>query len=45
MISARLVVVVAFVIALSVLLLMAAFRSVVIPLVSAGLSLLSSGAA
>ncbi len=44
-ISARLVVVVAFVIALSVLLLMAAFRSVVIPLVSAGLTLLSTGAA
>lgn len=44
-ISARLVVVVTFVIALSVLLLMAAFRSVVIPLVSAGLTLLSTGAA
>jgi len=44
-ISARLVVVVAFVIALSVLLPMAAFRSVVIPLVSAGLTLLSTGAA
>jgi RND superfamily putative drug exporter len=44
-ISARLVVVVAFVIALSVLLLMAAFRSVVIPLVSAALTLLSTGAA
>jgi RND superfamily putative drug exporter len=38
-------VVVAFVILLSVLLLMAAFRSVVIPLVSAGLTLLSTGAA
>jgi RND superfamily putative drug exporter len=45
LISARLVVVVAFVILLSVLLLMAAFRSVVIPLVSAGLTLLSTGAA
>jgi RND superfamily putative drug exporter len=44
-ISARLVVVVAFVILLSVVLLMAAFRSVVIPLVSAGLTLLSTGAA
>jgi RND superfamily putative drug exporter len=44
-ISARLAVVVAFVILLSVLLLMAAFRSVVIPLVSAGLTLLSTGAA
>jgi len=43
--SARLAVVVAFVIGLSVLLLMAAFRSVVIPLVSAGLTLLSTGAA
>jgi RND superfamily putative drug exporter len=37
--------VVAFVIVLSVLLLMAAFRSVVIPLVSAVLTLLSTGAA
>jgi len=45
LISARLAVVVAFVIGLSVLLLMAAFRSVVIPLVSAGLTLLSTGAA
>jgi len=45
LISARLVVVVAFVILLSVLLLMAAFRSVVIPLVSAGLTILSTGAA
>ena len=44
-ISARLVVVVAFVILLSVLLLMAAFRSVIIPVVSAGLTLLSTGAA
>ncbi|MGH3196311.1 MAG: MMPL family transporter [Streptosporangiaceae bacterium] len=44
-ISARLVIVVAFVILLSVLLLMAAFRSVVIPLVSAGLTLLSTGTA
>jgi putative drug exporter of the RND superfamily len=44
-ISARLAVVVAFVILLSVLLLMAAFRSVVIPVVSAGLTLLSTGAA
>jgi len=45
LISARLAVVVAFVILLSVLLLMAAFRSVVIPIVSAGLTLLSTGAA
>ena len=45
LISARLLVVVAFVIVLSVLLLMAAFRSVVIPLVSAVLTLLSTGAA
>ncbi len=45
LISARLAVVVAFVILLSVLLLMAAFRSVVIPLVSAGLTLLSTAAA
>ena len=45
LISARLLVVVAFVILLSVLLLMAAFRSVVIPLVSAVLTLLSTGAA
>lgn len=44
-ISARLVVVVAFVILLSVLLLMAAFRSVVVPVVSALLTLLSTGAA
>jgi putative drug exporter of the RND superfamily len=42
-ISARLAAVVAFVILLSVLLLMAAFRSVVIPVVSAGLTLLSTG--
>jgi putative drug exporter of the RND superfamily len=45
LISARLVLVVGFVIVLSVLLLMAAFRSVVIPLVSAVLTLLSTGAA
>jgi putative drug exporter of the RND superfamily len=45
LISARLLAVVAFVIVLSVLLLMAAFRSVVIPLVSAVLTLLSTGAA
>ena len=45
LISARLAIVVAFVILLSVLLLMAAFRSVVIPIVSAGLTLLSTGAA
>jgi putative drug exporter of the RND superfamily len=45
LISARLLLVVAFVIVLSVLLLMAAFRSVVIPLVSAVLTLLSTGAA
>jgi RND superfamily putative drug exporter len=44
-ISARLVVVVAFVILLSVLLLMAAFRSVLVPVVSALLTLLSTGAA
>ena len=44
-ISARLVVVVAFVILLSVLLLMAAFRSVIVPVVSALLTLLSTGAA
>ena len=45
LVSARLLAVVAFVIVLSVLLLMAAFRSVVIPLVSAVLTLLSTGAA
>ena len=45
LISARLVLVVGFVIVLSVLLLMAAFRSVIIPLVSAALTLLSTGAA
>jgi RND superfamily putative drug exporter len=45
LISARLVAVVALVILLSVLLLMAAFRSVVIPAVSAVLTLLSTGAA
>jgi RND superfamily putative drug exporter len=45
LISARLVLVVGFVIVLSVLLLMAAFRSVVIPLVSAVLTLLSTAAA
>jgi putative drug exporter of the RND superfamily len=45
LISARLLAVVAFVIVLSVLLLMAAFRSVVIPAVSALLTLLSTGAA
>jgi putative drug exporter of the RND superfamily len=44
-ISARLAVVVAFVILLSVLLLMMAFRSVVVPVVSALLTLLSTGAA
>jgi putative drug exporter of the RND superfamily len=44
-ISARLVVVVAFVILLSVVLLMAAFRSVIVPVVSALLTLLSTGAA
>jgi len=44
-ISARLAVVVAFVILLSVLLLMMAFRSVVLPVVSALLTLLSTGAA
>ena len=45
LISARLAVVVVFVIALSVLLLAAAFRSVVIPVVSAVATLLSTGAA
>jgi len=45
LISARLLAVVAFVIVLSVLLLMAAFRSVVIPAVSAVATLLSTGAA
>jgi putative drug exporter of the RND superfamily len=44
-ISRHLAAVVAFVIALSVLLLMAAFRSVIIPLVSAGLTLVSTLAA
>jgi RND superfamily putative drug exporter len=44
-ISRRLAAVVAFVIALSVLLLMAAFRSVIVPLVSAGLTLVSTAAA
>jgi putative drug exporter of the RND superfamily len=44
-ISRHLVAVVAFVIALSVLLLMAAFRSVLVPLVSAGLTLVSTLAA
>src|SRR6266851_2412255 len=45
LISAHLALVVAFVILLSVLLLLAAFRSVVVPLVSALLTLLSTGAA
>jgi len=45
LISARLLAVVAFVIVLSVLLLTVAFRSVVIPAVSALLTLLSTGAA
>jgi putative drug exporter of the RND superfamily len=45
LISRRLAVVVAFVILLSVLLLMAAFRAVVVPVVSAVLTLLSTGAA
>jgi len=44
-ISGHLAAVVAFVIALSVLLLMAAFRSVLVPLVSAGLTLVSTLAA
>src|SRR5262249_28560288 len=44
-ISRHLALVVAFVIALSVLLLVAAFRSIVIPVVSALLTLLSTGAA
>jgi len=44
-ISRHLAAVVGFVIALSVLLLMAAFRSVIIPLVSAGLTLASTAAA
>jgi RND superfamily putative drug exporter len=44
-ISAHLAVVVGFVIALSVLLLAAAFRSVIVPLVSAGLTLVSTAAA
>jgi len=44
-ISRHLAAVVGFVIALSVLLLMAAFRSVIVPLVSAGLTLASTAAA
>jgi RND superfamily putative drug exporter len=44
-ISRYLAAVVGFVIALSVLLLMAAFRSVIVPLVSAGLTLVSTAAA
>jgi putative drug exporter of the RND superfamily len=44
-ISSHLAAVVGFVIALSVLLLMAAFRSVLVPLVSAGLTLVSTAAA